>query len=161
MSGFFYTEKGERVDMFERTLDAVGREFAATAMDHHEPVIPGADHNRSKFVLRECRVPLTTDETDAFAHELAQAVEDIIQTETDKKEAAKEFQAQIDDLRKIAVRLKNVILQGYQWLEVACTEVCCSQERLVRVYRNDTGEEVGSRPLKPEDLQNSLPGLGE
>ena len=105
---------------------------------------------------RPLAVKLTGDEKVARGNELAQAEIERSDLEATFKATAQTFRGERKELDNTIMRLSRVIEQGEEVREVECSEELDPGSRTIRLIRNDTLEEVGSREATDEELQGVL-----
>lgn len=75
-----------------------------------------------------------------------------------RKASAADYKAKIADVQKQVKQALGNAQSGYRDLEIVVEEWLTPQNQVQR-YRTDTGELIGDRAPRSEDLQESLPGI--
>jgi hypothetical protein len=99
---------------------------------------------------------LTDPERLQLGEQMAHAVMGGTKAEGEKKAADADFKSQTEGHYAQADRLATILNQGYELREVLCEVYRDWTAGLVVVLRKDTGEEVSSRPMTPEEKQLGL-----
>lgn len=79
--------------------------------------------------------------------------------EEKKKAAAAEFKSRIAEVTQKIKTALAAASSGGRDVEIVIEEWLSSPDNQVKRYRADTGEQIGDRQARAEDLQERLPGL--
>ena len=108
-------------------------------------------------LIRWLPVPLTTEEFEAKAAELAQINLEMSDIRDAKKAAVADFNARIEErVAKVGV-LAAIVDKRTEIREVDCVERVDIDRKLVDIIRADTGEVVDHRGITQRDIQQALP----
>ena len=99
---------------------------------------------------------LTDDELRENGIILARANGKIIELEAQKKKFNDQIKADISSAEAEISRLSTILQNGYEFRQVEVEEKQDFEEKKIFVIRLDTGEEIRSRNMGPEDLQENM-----
>lgn len=101
-------------------------------------------------------VKLTPEEREINTKLLGQLIADVRSTEAAKKRAADEFKTKLEHLASEITRRGDIAATGEERRTVPVVGVKDFASKTMRIYRTDTNEEVDSRPLEFEEMQQNL-----
>ena len=105
---------------------------------------------------RNLRVELTQDELLEAATRLARAQQEISEAEDRKKEINEQIKAEIAAATAEAQREGSKIRNGYEYRDVACMKRLDYAVNSVTITREDTGEVIEDRAMRPDERQAGL-----
>lgn len=108
-------------------------------------------------MLKEIKCDLTTEELLRKGQDMAQLQREKELVELQKKESAAEFKVKIDGLESKLSKVCSTIRDKYEMRQVNCREVKDFVNKVRRIIRCDTDEEIEVHPMTPADLQQKLP----
>lgn len=108
-----------------------------------------------KTLKRNLPVNLTQDERHVKALEMAAALSEYDDAESEKKEATRELTAKMKELRARATALREEVSTGKADRLVDCIEEANLIGRIWEVFRTDTGERVETRPMTNDEIEKN------
>lgn len=124
------------------------------------PADEARDYARGPVVTKEVErylpVKLTTAEHRAKSEQLARTVDDIDGVKARKKVAAEKFKDEESTLMGVQSRLAKEVETGFEDRRVVCQWQDDFARKTKRLYREDTGEVVETRPMTPGEYQQRL-----
>jgi vacuolar-type H+-ATPase subunit I/STV1 len=109
-----------------------------------------------KIVTMDLPVKLTDEELLKYTKELVDLLAERRATESEKKATMSKYKEQLDsmdvDISEVASKLRS----GEEKRPVECWEEPNFAEKVVEVFRRDTGERVHARSMTDEDHQLSI-----
>ena len=96
------------------------------------------------------------DEKRDLASDLAQKIMAKNNLELKKKEVAAQIKAEIDATESLIAQLSTHYNQGYAFMDIKCRVERDYETKQVHYYRLDTGENVESRAMTQDELQQEL-----
>jgi hypothetical protein len=96
---------------------------------------------------------LTLKERREMGEQLSARTIEWMQNETAKKEAAKEFGDRSKKLQGQMEELARAVHQGTVERDIECKWVANADTETMRLIRQDTGEEISSRPMTREEKE--------
>lgn len=104
---------------------------------------------------------LTEVEKVTRGRELASKMEESEQVALQAKEAHTAFKGRLEGFAAVIDDLKRIVLDGTERREVECFYHKDFENSTVLTIRTDTGEEVDSRRMTPEERQEMLPMVND
>lgn len=101
-------------------------------------------------------VKLTTEEIAQAAKDLASALQQLESIEIEKKAVVKDYNSQLDNIKKTIHRLMTHVKNGVEYRPVECDLQFHIGKVLAILVRNDTGEIVWDRPMTDEEKQMQI-----
>jgi hypothetical protein len=98
-------------------------------------------------------VKLTPDEIRARGEELAKTLQDINSLEAAKKFSADDFKAQIASKEEHALKLTHAVNSKSEPRQVEIFEEKSYSDSIARIIRRDTGEQVSTRSLTKDEME--------
>lgn len=111
-------------------------------------------------IVKQLDCKLTEEEVLRYGRQLASINEQVDRAEVKKKSVVKELDSGIAELEAQRSGLVGKINRGAEYRDV---KVCVVRDYTARTYheeRHDTGEIINERPLRDDERQSSLPGVG-
>jgi hypothetical protein len=99
---------------------------------------------------------LTTEEIADAAEELASAIQELEGVEIEKKAVAKEYNSQVDNIKKRIHRLMTHVKNGVAYRSVKCDLQFHIKKVLAILVREDTGDIIEERPMTEEEKQMQI-----
>jgi len=103
-----------------------------------------------------CKYVFSEDEKRAIAQEMAQNVSDLAAAEDEKKAITSDFKSRIDGLQARVNGAATKLNNGYEMRSIECKIQADYDAKLWRYIRQDTFEEVRTRKMDQDDLQQQL-----
>jgi len=88
---------------------------------------------------------------------LAQTIEKRDTIRGEKKLANESFKERIGECDEEIAKLTKQVKTGLEERPVECAEIMRWPDKMVDIVRTDTGDIVESRPMRADELQNSIP----
>jgi hypothetical protein len=108
---------------------------------------------RGEKETRHLSFVLTEDEARERGRELAKVTQAYDEKDAEKKESAKKFKDELEDLDKERCRLQRVLLSGTEDRPVECTWSVDHARGVMRLIRDDNDLCIESRPMTDDERQ--------
>ncbi len=110
----------------------------------------------TRTIMQELPVRLTPEEKARKSEQLVKALEDKDGLESAKKAASDDFKQRLTLKDGEVKKLTREVSTGVEYRDVACEEVMAFGRNQVDLIRQDTGEIVSSRSMRPEERQGAM-----
>lgn len=150
--------RGEQVvDLTDKTTDQTeASEESENVIDAEVEDVEPDPKPKAPHVFENLKVILTKDEKEKKTSELLQVMNTKDESTSRFESVKKSHQAEIKDLEKEIIRLRNVVDTGAEWRDVECEQKFDYARGIVDLFRVDTGVYVRSRPMKDAERQSAL-----
>jgi hypothetical protein len=111
----------------------------------------------TKNVVLHLKVPLTDQQKCVLSDEIAQAIEEMREAQSELKFISSEINGRIKAADAKVQTMANKIRSGYEIKEMKCLQMLDFSNGTVSVRRLDTGELVSERAMTVEERQPTLP----
>ena len=107
-------------------------------------------------LIKELSCVLTEDERHLRGNELAAAMKGHYALELEKKNFNAEWKDRKTESDETIQRLTDAVTTGKELRDVECRQVPDWKDKMVIVFRIDTGERLFSRPMEANELQSGM-----